>query len=40
VVIATGYQESDPGGAQTGSWVRLPKPYHSADLQRVLSTIA
>jgi CheY-like chemotaxis protein len=39
VVIATGYQDADPGSA-AGGWVRLPKPYHSADLQRVLSTIA
>jgi PAS domain S-box-containing protein len=39
VVIATGYHEID-AGSSGGGWVRLPKPYHSADLQRVLSTIA
>jgi len=38
VVLATGYQEGEAGSA-SGSWIRLPKPYHSADLQRVLSTI-
>jgi hypothetical protein len=38
-VIATGYHENEAGGGSGGSWVRLPKPYHSADLQRVLSTI-
>ena len=40
VVLATGYQESEAAGGAGGGWVRLPKPYHSADLQRVLSTIA
>ena len=39
VIIATGYQDSEAAGSATDGWFHLPKPYHSADLQRVLSAI-
>jgi PAS domain S-box-containing protein len=39
VIIATGYQDSDPAGEAAEGWFQLAKPYHSADLQRALSAI-